>query len=185
MARGQVRIIGGEWRGRKLLVPNIPDLRPTPDRVRETLFNWLAPLINGAYCLDAFAGTGILGFEALSRGALQVVMVDQSPIVTKCLIEESQLLKTESRIEIYCAKLPEQLKKSMKPFNIVFLDPPSQANLLLPCCFYLEENQLLAHDAFIYLESNRAIEPQELPPNWELVKSKKAGDVHYHLARRD
>src|SRR5689334_13621175 len=123
MAQGNIRIIGGTWRGRKLLVPDVPHLRPTPDRVRETLFNWLAPVLPGAHCLDAFAGSGALGFEALSRGAAQVVMVDESPVVIKHLQAQAVILKT-TQAEIYRANVPQQLKKPAKPFDIVFLDPP-------------------------------------------------------------
>src|SRR5436309_1394854 len=108
--KGELRIIGGQWRGRKLKIPNVTNLRPTPDRVRETLFNWLAPILPGAYCLDAFSGSGALGFEALSRGAAYVVMIDQSPLVIKLLREELQILKADNA-EVYQAILPEQLKK--------------------------------------------------------------------------
>lgn len=181
--QGTVRIIGGEWRGRRLKIPDVPFLRPTPDRVRETLFNWLAPVMGGAYCLDAFAGSGVLGFEALSRGAAHVVMVDEALKVVRLLKEESIVLKT-NHAEIYSAKLPQQLKKPARLFNIVFLDPPYDADLLLSCCTYLEEQQFLAEEAYIYLESREKLEENKLPPNWRLLKSKQAGQVAYHLAQR-
>jgi 16S rRNA (guanine966-N2)-methyltransferase len=180
--RGWVRIIGGQWRGKKLKVPDIADLRPTPDRIRETLFNWLAPNLQGAYCLDLFAGSGALGFEALSRGAGFVVLVDQSPAVVKVLREESKQLKAEN-VEIYQANAPK-IKFPQKLFDIVFLDPPFQKNLLLSSCFYLEENSLLAEHAHIYLEAKESLDEAALPGNWRLLKSKKAGQVAYHLARR-
>ena len=182
MAQGQIRIIGGQWRGRKLKVPEVPHLRPTPDRVRETLFNWLAPKIHGAHCLDPFAGSGALGFEALSRGAACVVMTDSSPIVIKLLQEQAALLQT-ANAEIYRAAAPQQLKAPEKPFDIVFLDPPFQADLLLPTCFYLAENGFLAPRAFIYLEAAESIHEADLPSGWTLLKSKCAGEVAYHLAR--
>lgn len=180
---GQIRIIGGEWRGRKLTVPNVPGLRPTPDRVRETVFNWLAPTIRGAYCLDLFAGSGAFGFEALSRGASHVVMLDQSREVIDQLQKAAALLKTE-QAEIYLARAPEQLKKPARPFDIVFLDPPYQDNILSRCCFYLEENGFLANNAIIYLEAKQALQPSDLPTHWQIIKSKKTGQVAYHLAHR-
>lgn len=183
MKPGQIRIIGGEWRGRKLKVPEVADLRPTPDRVRETLFNWLAPVIAGANCLDLFAGSGALGFEASSRGAAHVVMVDFSADVIALLQQEGVMLKAKN-LDIYRATIPEQLKLPVKPFDIVFLDPPYQQNILLPCCFYLEENAFLADNAYIYLEAKSALTQADLPPNWEIIKSKKAGQVAYHLAQR-
>lgn len=183
MAQGQIRIIGGQWRGRKLKVPNVPDLRPTPDRVRETLFNWLAPTIQGAYCLDPFAGSGALAFEALSRGAAHAVMVDQSAEVVKLLQEEAQMLKTD-QAEIYRARAPEQLKRPSRLFDVVFLDPPFQEDLLLPTCFYLEEQQFLAHQAMIYIESKVSLQETDLPATWKITKNKVAGQVAYHLVVR-
>ena len=183
MKQGRVRIIGGVWRGRLLKVPDILNLRPTPDRVRETVFNWLAPVIAGAHCLDAFAGSGVLGFEALSRGAATVVMVEQEKSVVTLLQEELLMLKAKNA-EIYCGRVPQQLKKPQILFDIVFLDPPYQENLLLPTCFYLEEQGFLAKEAYIYLETQSLLQPADLPPEWHLLKSKKAGQVAYHLAQR-
>ncbi len=183
MTPGQVRIIGGMWRGRKIKVPDLPGLRPTPDRVRETLFNWLQPVIQGAHCLDLFAGSGALGFEALSRGAGHVVWVDQSRAVVNLLQEELQHFGA-NHAEVYLAKVPEQLHKPTQPFDIVFLDPPFQENLLVPCCFYLEEKAFLADNAYIYLEAKETISAESLPANWQLLKSQKAGQVAYHLAKR-
>lgn len=181
--QGTIRIIGGEWRGRKLKVPDSAHLRPTPDRVRETVFNWLAPIIAGTYCLDAFAGSGALGFEALSRGATHVVMVDDSLKIIQLLQEEALLLGAKNA-EIYRAKVPNQLKQPIKPFDIVFLDPPFSENLMLPTCLYLEEQHLLAANAYIYLESRETLTEKELPSNWQIIKSKRAGQVAYHLAQR-
>jgi 16S rRNA (guanine966-N2)-methyltransferase len=183
MALGQIRIIGGQWRGRKIQVPTGPDLRPTPDRVRETLFNWLAPVIQGTHCLDPFAGSGALGFEALSRGAASVVMVDQSLAITKILQDQADIFKTQ-HADIYRAQAPEQLKQPQHLFDIVFLDPPFKENLLLPTCFYLEEKKFLAKHALIYLESSVALEESDLPSHWKMIKKKKAGQVTYHLAER-
>lgn len=179
---GEIRIIGGQWRGRKLKVPTVLGLRPTPDRVRETLFNWLSPLLQGAYCLDAFAGSGALGFEALSRGAAHVVMIDQSPLVVSSLKEQLAVFHSH-HADIYQAKVPP-LKKTLKPFDIVFLDPPFKENILLSMCFYLEKEGLLASQSYIYLESPHALASKDLPANWRLLKSKKAGQVAFHLAER-
>ncbi len=183
MKQGQVRIIGGVWRGRLLAVPDVLNLRPTPDRVRETLFNWLAPVISGAYCLDAFAGSGVLGFEALSRGAAHVVMVEQEKTAVTLLQEELVMLKAQNA-DIYCGRVPAQLKKPQRLFDVVFLDPPYQEDLLLPTCFYLEEQGFLASNAYIYLEAKEMLQQSDLPANWQLLKSKKAGQVAYHLALR-
>lgn len=183
MAAGEIRIIGGQWRGRKLKVANLPGLRPTPDRVRETLFNWLAPIIAGAHCLDLFAGSGALGFEALSRGAGKVVLVDQAKMVVDLVRQQLATLPT-NQAEVYQAEVPKQLKIPERPFDVVFLDPPFHENLLLPTCFYLEEKGFLAANATIYLEAKDVVLAEQLPPNWELIKSKKAGQVMYHLAIR-
>lgn len=183
MQKGQIRIIGGEWRGRKIKVPDIQDLRPTPDRVRETLFNWLSNKIAGAYCLDAFAGSGALGFEALSRGAKHVVMVDASSEVVSLLKEELAVFKSDNA-DIYRANLPQQLKAPSHPFDIVFLDPPFSQDLLLPCCFYLEEHGFLTDGAYIYIESGGTLDENNLPEHWKIIKSKKAGQVAYHLVQR-
>lgn len=181
---GFVRIIAGKWRGRRLKIPNLPDLRPTPDRVRETLFNWLTPHIEGANCLDLFAGSGALGFEALSRGAAYVEMVDQSTEVVKLLREELAMFAANNA-SIYQASVPSQLSKPTKLFDIVFLDPPYDADLLLPCCFHLEQEGFLKELAYIYLESSRVIEDNMLPSKWRLIKSQRAGQVFYHLAQRE
>lgn len=184
MQQGLVRIIAGKWRGRKLKVPEVKDLRPTPDRVRETLFNWLAPHIVGARCLDLFAGSGALGFEALSRGASYVEMVDQSSQVIKLLQEELGAFGADNAL-IYAATVPQKLRAPKQPFDVVFLDPPYQQNLLLPCCQYLEEHEFLANSALIYLEAKEVIKDNDLPSNWRLIKNQKAGQVYYHLALRE
>lgn len=184
MTPGNVRIIAGKWRGRRLKVPDVKDLRPTPDRVRETLFNWLAPLIEGTYCLDLFAGSGVLGFEALSRGAKFVEMVDQSDQAVRLLKEELVEFGADNAA-VYQATVPNQLPAAKHPFDIVFLDPPYQSGLLPTCCHYLEENGFLAKTAYIYLEAKEAIKDNELPSSWQIVKSQKAGQVFFHLARRE
>lgn len=190
MTKGYVRIIAGKWRGRRLSVPAVNDLRPTPDRVRETVFNWLTTQtgITGARCLDLFAGSGALGFEALSRGAAYVEMVDQSATVIDLLRTEWQELaagggEDESLCRIYRATVPEGLQPS-QPFDIVFIDPPYRSPLLLSCCFYLEANGFLSKTAYLYLEAQEDIKDNDLPKNWRILKSRTAGQVHYHLAMR-
>ena len=123
MKQGLVRIIAGKWRGRRLKVPDIKDLRPTPDRVRETVFNWLAPILPGAHCLDLFAGSGVLGFEALSRGAASVTLVDQSPEIVALLQEELKTFGADNAT-VYRATVPQQLHFPSQVFDVVFLDPP-------------------------------------------------------------
>ncbi len=181
--KGQIRIIGGIWRGRKIKVPEESAVRPTPDRVRETVFNWLRMVTPGAHCLDAFAGSGALGLEALSRGAANVIFVDESVAVVRHLQATLTHLQA-TNAEVYRATLPQQLKKPQKPVDLVFLDPPYAANLLFPICFYLEENGFLAKDAYIYLESKTELQDNMFPPTWHRVKMKKAGQVFYHLAHR-
>ena len=184
MKQGSVRIIAGKWRGRRLQVPDIADLRPTPDRVRETLFNWLSDFIAGAYCLDLFAGSGALGFEALSRGAKYVVMVDQSKEVVQTLQEELKAFSADNAY-VYQAAVPEGLQRVPTPFDLVFLDPPYQKDLLLPTCEYLESQGFLADSAYIYLEAHHLIQDNELPFHWRIKKSKQAGQVAYHLVHRE
>lgn len=180
--KGQLRIIGGKWRGRRLFVPS--HVRPTPDRIRETLFNWLSPVIVGAHCLDAFAGSGALGIEALSRGAKTVVFVDSADSSVKAI--QNMLLNLKaSEGYAYQANVPHDLKKEFFSFNIVFLDPPYRENLLIPTCIFLEENAYLANPSYIYLEAARLIHHNELPPNWRIIKNQKAGQVFYHLICRE
>lgn len=184
MKQGVVRIIAGKWRGRRLKVPNVQGLRPTPDRVRETLFNWLAPVIEGSFCLDLFTGSGALGFEALSRGAAYVVMVDQSLEIVQLLHAELSLFGAFNAA-VYRADIPKQLRATDRRFDIVFLDPPYTDNLLIPCCHYLETHGFLADEAYIYMEAKAAINAADLPLNWRMIKNKIAGQVCYHLALRN
>lgn len=184
MKPGEVRIIGGKWRGRRLSVPDVQDLRPTPDRVRETLFNWLATSIAGAHCLDCFAGSGVLGFEAASRGAASVLIIDSSRVAVSLLQAQASTFQADN-IEILQANMPAGLKKGAHEFDVVFLDPPYQQNLLLPMCHYLEDQNLLADHAYIYLEARELIQDNVLPANWRIIKNKQAGQVFYHLALRE
>lgn len=180
---GRIRIVGGRWRGRRLPVPELPGLRPTPDRVRETLFNWLAPVIGGSVCLDLFAGTGALGLEAASRGAKRVVLVDESTRVVESLRDRVADLGA-AEVEVHRAEGLGWLRRAGERFDVVFLDPPFRRGLLAPACALLEERELLVAGGYAYLEAEETVKPEDLPPRWELVRSGRAGDVRYHLARR-
>jgi len=179
----QLRIIGGRWRGRRLRFPDIEGLRPTPDRVRETLFNWLAPAIEGARCLDLFAGSGALGIEALSRGAAEVVWVERQPLAVRQLRQNlAQLGAAEA--QVIPADALVWLGGPSRPFDVVFLDPPFGSDLLAPVCTALEQGGWLADGARIYLETARDAPMLKLPENWQLVREKIAGQVSYRLAVR-
>jgi 16S rRNA (guanine966-N2)-methyltransferase len=182
-AANQVRIIAGTWRGRRLSFVPVPGLRPTPDRVRETLFNWLAPVIRGARCLDLYAGSGALGLEAASRGAAEVVLVDNDPQVAATLEAQRELLGAH-QVRVVQAEVLQWLSGSASPFDIVFIDPPFRRQLLPPCIQKLESRDWLSDHARIYIEAEQGPLPQ-LPGNWELLRSKTAGQVGYHLAGRD
>ena len=179
----QLRIIGGEWRGRKLGFPEVEGLRPTTDRVRETLFNWLAPLTHGSHCLDLFAGSGALGLEALSRGATSVTFVDSDRRAVQSLRDNIALLKDERGTVVQSDALT-YLQGEPQPFDIVFLDPPFRKDLLQPCLERLCSDGWLSENARVYIEVEQELGEPELPEGWELVKSKKAGQVIYGLATR-
>lgn len=179
----QVRIIGGKWRGRKLHFPALTELRPTPDRVRETLFNWLTPYIVGAECLDLFAGSGALGFEALSRGAKSVLMVDQSSKVIHSLQENASRFGAASEVDYYCGIVPsDAVPVHHRQFNIVFLDPPFHQEYLVMCCRWLENLQCLAEHALVYMEAESDLELL-LPAHWSIIRQQKAGQVKYYLVK--
>jgi len=183
-SRGQLRIIAGLWRGRKLSFEDEPALRPTPDRVRETLFNWLQTEITGSRCLDLFAGSGALGFEAASRGASEVVMLDSSPAIVKILQDNVHMLDA-GQIKINFGDAVGFLNNTGVVFDIVFVDPPYQTDLAGTCCQLLERQQCLSKHAKIYVESDSNRELSDVPENWRCLKSKKAGQVGYHLFIRE
>ena len=173
----QVRIIGGKHRGRKLPVADAPGLRPTPDRVRETLFNWLGQNLTGWHCLDLFAGSGALGFEAASRGAASVVLVEQSSAVARGLQAAAELLK-EPALSVVCADALAYLKKPLRPLDLVFVDPPYGQGWLDRIIMPLLPH--LADDARLYVEAESAL-PDVLAPGVHCLKRGQAGQVHYHL----
>lgn len=183
-AQGQLRIIGGAWRSRRLSFPDAPGLRPTTDRVRETLFNWLAPYVEGASVLDPFAGSGALLLEALSRGASRALAVELNPAAVAALRGNLALLRAE-HAEVRAGDALQQLQSvAAEPFDLVFLDPPFHRDLLLPACRLLEERGWLAADAWIYTESESSPSALGLPGNWRLHREKHAGQVHYALWQR-
>ena len=181
--KSATRIIGGKWRGRKLPFAAEDGLRPTPDRVRETVFNWLAPHLPGAVCLDLFAGSGALGLEALSRGARRCVLVDSSASVVAQLGELLTRLAAEGA-ECRRADAREFLfgdHPCRGSLDLVFLDPPFQRQWLTPVCALLEENQWLRAGAHIYLESAVREPRPQVPANWREHRQQRAGEVRYQL----
>ncbi|SDN43612.1 16S rRNA (guanine(966)-N(2))-methyltransferase RsmD [Pseudomonas jinjuensis] len=183
--QGQLRIIGGEWRSRRFAFPEGPGLRPTPDRVRETLFNWLAAYVPGARVLDPFAGSGALFLEALSRGAGEALALDMNSEAVAALRGHLQTLQC-SNGQIQSGDALRYLEtQSVRPFDLVFLDPPFHQDLLQNTCRLLEERGWLAPDAWIYTESEAAPSSLGLPANWRLHREKKAGSVHYALWQRE
>lgn len=182
-AMGQIRLIGGQWRGRKLPVLSSEGLRPTADRIKETLFNWLMFDIRQSCCLDLFAGSGSLGFEALSRGAAEVALVEKDASVVKQLVQNLASLPAASGKVVH-ADAVAFLQTPARAFDVVFLDPPFHQQLLPKVCQLLEANGWLTEHAKIYIEREQASELL-LPPNWLLLKDKQAGQVSYQLYQRE
>lgn len=178
--QGQLRIIAGKWRGRKLAFPDVEHLRPTPDRVRETIFNWLQPYIGGARCLDLFAGSGALGFESISRGAEQVTLVELQSEAVQQLQSNARTLQAQD-LAIKAMSAQQFIQQCQTQFDIVFIDPPYQADLWTEIANLLTDNKLLADNALIYLECPSKKPLPALPQDWQLIKDKKAGDVRYCL----
>jgi 16S rRNA (guanine966-N2)-methyltransferase len=180
---GRLRIVGGRHGGRLLPIPRQPGLRPTPERARETLFNWLAPVIEGARCLDLYAGSGALGLEAVSRGAAHVTLVERNQAVVRVLRGHVQLLG-EERVTVVRADALRWLRSGSGPgpFDIVFLDPPFQAGLLVPSCRLLAAHGWLAPRARVYLEAPASAGLPELPARWRRVREGRAGQVCFALS---
>jgi 16S rRNA (guanine966-N2)-methyltransferase len=181
---GQLRIIAGQWRSRQFSFPMAAGLRPTPNRVRETLFNWLAPYVEGARVLDAFTGSGALFLEALSRGAGSALALDLSHAAISRLNEHLQTLRCDNGQLLNTDALRYLQQQAATPFDLVFLDPPFGQDLLLPAGTLLEDQGWLAADAWIYTESEHPPSSLGLPGNWRLHREQKAGQVHYALWQR-
>ena len=173
-------MIGGRWKRSKLPVADRPGLRPTPDRVRETLFNWLGQDLEGWRCLDAFAGSGALGLEAASRGAARVLLVERDPVVAAQLREIAQRLRADC-VEVSCADALALLRQ-LPPgcFDLVFVDPPYGSGLLQPALD--AASTLISSGGYAYVEDDHTL---DVPAGWTLCREGKAGAVCYHLLRRD
>lgn len=172
----RVRIIGGEWRGRIVRFPDSIGLRPTPDRVRETLFNWLDQDLSGCRCLDLYAGSGVLGLEALSRGATEVILVERSRTVCRA-IEAAAASLGASGMRVVCGDAIEFAAAARAKFDVVFVDPPYGAGLLAPTLARLPP--LLAPGARVYFENDAPFDPGA---GWRVLKRGRAGMVHFYLA---
>ena len=178
--RGRLRIIGGRWKRHTLIFTGGPDLRPTPDAVRETLFNWLAPVVHQARCLDLFAGSGALGFEAASRGAARVVMVDNNRHCCSQLKENRSKLGAD-QVRIYCDDALRWLKNCSDAFDIIFLDPPYQSQLTATSADLIDAGQI-APGGLVYVETGTD-KPFKVPGPWQEIQRQKAGEVCYQLYR--
>ena len=180
---GAIRIIGGAWRRRRLAVPQAEGLRPTPDRVRETVFNWLQPWLPGAHCVDLFAGSGALCLEALSRGAASAVMVEAAaPVVEVLQGNVARLRATDA--SVLQADAERFLRGTVRKFDIVFLDPPFHSELIASCSTLLEERGWIDAHSLVYIEAPSDLTVLPIPASWELIRNRTAGHVGYHLARR-
>ena len=182
--QGQLRIIGGQWRSRQFDFPMAHGLRPTPNRVRETLFNWLAPYVEGAKVLDVFAGSGALFLEALSRGAGSALALYLNSAAINSLRGHLLTLRCDNGQLLQTDALRHLEQQPATPFDLVFLDPPFSQGLLLPACTLLEEKGWLASEAWIYTESENPPSSLGLPGNWRLHREQKAGQVYYALWER-
>jgi 16S rRNA (guanine966-N2)-methyltransferase len=183
-APGEVRVISGKWRGRKLAVLNAEGLRPTTDRVKETLFNWLMHDISGATVLDCFAGSGSLAIEALSRYAVHATLVERDAGLARHLKQNLQKLSCDNAQVVNQDCLSLLSTMATQQYNVVFIDPPFRKGLALPCCQALERQQWLADNALVYLETEKELTTTEIPANWRLLKEKIAGQLAYRLYQR-
>ncbi|MBY6064059.1 16S rRNA (guanine(966)-N(2))-methyltransferase RsmD [Pseudidiomarina sediminum] len=182
---GQLRIIGGTLRGRKLAIADLPGLRPTTDRVRETLFNWLQFEIAEQRCLDVFAGTGALGLEALSRGASAVTLLEQQHAAVAMLKRHLGVLNAQchGHSEVIATDALKWLAQpAASAYDIVFIDPPFRSNLAAPCCQLLQQNGYVHGGSWIYLETEKEW-PLDVPEQWQLQREKVTGQLCSRLFR--
>jgi 16S rRNA (guanine966-N2)-methyltransferase len=175
--QNKVRINAGEWRSRMLRFPDALGLRPTPDRVRQTLFNWLGQELHGQHCLDLFAGSGALGFEAASRYAASVTLVEQNPAVHRALTENAALLKAQ-QVRIQRMDALQFLAQDKQRFDVIFLDPPFGQGWLPKLLPLLPDH--LAEEGVVYAEGELQLQDGD---GWQMLKHGKAGAVHYHLLK--
>ncbi len=178
---GQLRIVGGQWRGRKLSFRAAEGLRPTTDRVRETLFNWLQGVTPGARCADLFAGSGALGLEALSRGAAHCDFIDTSSAALGQIEGHLRALGASEQGRFHCQSAASFLQRAQGTYDIVFIDPPFASDLVQTCCDLLAERRLLAEEARVYVETAAGAPPPRVPAHWALHRDKRAGGVAYRL----
>ncbi|MDR5611792.1 MAG: 16S rRNA (guanine(966)-N(2))-methyltransferase [Arsenophonus sp.] len=183
-SRGQIRIIGGKWRGRKLPVFDSEGLRPTTDRIRETLFNWLMPVIQEARCLDCFAGSGALAIEALSRYAASATLIELERSVATQLV--ANLAKLEAKnVQVINSDTLNYLTQNGTAYDVIFLDPPFRKDLLQQTALLLEQNGWLSENCWIYVEEEAEANLALLPKNWQLHRKKVTGQVAYCLYIRN
>ena len=184
LGNNKLRIIAGEWRSRQLVFEDTSELRPTPARVRETLFNWLQTDVIASQCLDLYAGSGALGFEAASRGARAVTMVENNPQACR-LINENKVKLSAEQIKIIQIDVFKFLAGDAIPFDVVFLDPPFAKGMAMQTCQWLEDKGWLSPQAKVYIEVESQLVLDELPTNWQCLKGKTAGEVGYYLFVRN
>ena len=178
---GQLRIIGGQWRSRVIHFPQIHNLRPSPDAVRETLFNWLSSHIPDSACLDLFAGSGAFGFEAVSRGARKAVLVESNNHAVRQLHKTSRLLGADNRIEIQHNRVEDYFKNADDQFDLVFMDPPFQPGQIEMTCRGLLGSDCLKRQALVYIESKKSNIPLPIPATWHIIRQVERGLVRSTL----
>ena len=180
----RLRIIGGKWRGRKASFPPNPSIRPTPDRVRETLFNWLMQEMAGSRCLDLFAGSGALGLESLSRGASQVVFVDQDRASCQSIRKNLESLGAgPGTWQVHCSEAADWLARNPEPFDISFMDPPFSSADSSADGYRCLHDVCASTRHYVYVESAAALDASDLPTGWLIHRQKRAGAVHFSLCR--
>tara|TARA_B100001113_G_C20879787_1_gene522121 strand:- start:88 stop:669 length:582 start_codon:yes stop_codon:yes gene_type:complete len=179
--RGKVRITSGEWKNRNLEVPDIDGLRPTSERVRETLFNWLMPSIHKSVCLDLFAGSGSLGFEALSRGAKHCTFVEKSKLAFSQIKTTRTSLNAVNSEVHNCDAIDFLSSGHNHNFNLIFLDPPFSDDYLISSIELIHEYQLVSSGGYIYIEFNKNNDLSDLPDNWFVIRKKIYGNVYFIL----
>lgn len=181
--KGEVRIIGGIWRRRRLKVPNVRGLRPSPDAVRETLFNWIQSDLPGARCVDLFAGSGALGFEAASRGADSVVLVESNAVAARQLNENCRILDAEDRVQVFHGNVDRFLNSNQAKFDLIFMDPPFHEGLLDATCRLLKDSFPFSENALLYLESPSTNGPLPIPAAWHIIRQQDRGAVRSTLIK--
>ena len=178
---GEIRIIGGFWRSRRLRFPGVDSLRPSPDAVRETLFNWLRNDISGARCLDLFAGSGAFGFEAASRGASFVTMVESNAEAARKLVQNADLLGANDVVRVVHGDVERFFHSATTPYDIIFMDPPFSSNLVDSTCRLLCRGELITGSTLLYIETPATKEQLPLPPTWDIIRQKDHGTVRSTL----